>query len=166
MKHFKNSHTGFSFIEMMVALTLLATFGTSLFLVQTNIFAKILSTHRMVIQSNDIDQELVQFQIKVQQAIIQKKSPEKITINIKKQHPDRTISIKMKEIAQGSSLHKIFAKYVRIVQITIVQDQYQNDWYSFMYIPPISSQEASSKTEASGTETSEEEAPETPKGAA
>jgi len=141
---------GFSFIEMMIALTLLAVFGTSLFLVQTNILSKILTTHRLVAQSNDIDQELQQFQMQLHQAILQKKAPETATLSITKQNPDRTISIKLNPIAEKSSLHKIFAKQVRMTQITIKQDQYQTTWYSLLYIPAINPKpeaQAKNKTE-------------------
>jgi len=104
----------------------------------------------MVEQSNDIDQELQQFQMQVHQAILQKKAPETVTLNVTKKNPDRTISIKLNQIAEKSSLHKLFAKQLRMIQITIQQEQYQTNWYSLLYIPAINPKpesQAKNKTE-------------------
>lgn len=139
------NRSGFTFIEMMIALTLLATFGTSLFLVQTNILSKVFNTHRLFTYSNDILQQQFDLHMKLQQAVLQKKSIDTIKIEAKKKNPERTVTVTMKQIPEQSSLHKSFGKQVRFVQTTITHEQYKDTWYSFEYIPELDEKAASAK---------------------
>lgn len=133
---------GFTFIEVMVAIMLLATFGISLFTVQTNILSKILMTHRQLVYSNDIQKEEFDYLMKLQQAILQKKSPDQVTIQTTKNNPARTVTVTMKPIAEESSLYKTFSKQVRILETKIAHDKYQDTWYSLVYIPELQDQKA------------------------
>lgn len=141
--HKKN---GFSFIEIMVAMTLLAIFGTSLFLTQTNLFQKLLKTHTTVINLFETDQQLLKFHQQVQQALQQKKSPESVTVHHENQNPSYVTDIKVKRFSNNSKLFKDFEKTVGLVQATIKQDSKSEDWWSFMYI--VAPQEDETKKEA------------------
>lgn len=141
------TRNGFTFIEMMIALTLLATFGTSLFLMQTNILSKVFNTHRLVMYSGDVVQELLNLNMKLKQTVLQKKSLDTIKIETKKKNPERTITVTMKQISEASSLYKSFGKQVRLVQTTITHDQYKDVWYSFEYIPELNEKTNSAKSQ-------------------
>lgn len=145
---------GFSFVEMMIALTLLSIFGTSLFVTQTNILSRILTTHQLVIQSNDVDQALQQFHMQLYQAILDKKDPNTITTTIQHKNPDRTITLKLQPVAEQSSLHKNFSKQIRFIHITTsLQDNKKIDWYTLFYVPQINPQPEKKTPKENSTET-------------
>ncbi len=125
---------GFSFIEIMVALTLLAIFGTSLFLTQTNLLQKLLKTHTSVINLFETDQQLLQFQQQVQQALQQKKSPESVKLHHENKQLLLTTDIQVKRFSSGSKFFKDFEKTVGLVQATTQQDHTSEQWWSFIYL--------------------------------
>ncbi len=141
MIHFKNLKQGSSFIEMMVALTLLAIFGSSIFLVQSNIFTKIFKTHQTALINQDVTQELITLKTKIQQTVLQKKEVDVIALHEVKKNPERKIDLTLQKIPASSSLFKTFEKNIRIVQNTIT---YENNrkatWFTFTYIPVIQKQ--------------------------
>lgn len=140
---FKNLNHGFSFIEMMVALTLLAIFGSSIFLVQTDIFSKIFKTHQVSNVNQDVLQELIQLKNKIQQNIIQKKEIDNLAIHETKQNPERKIDLVLQKIPESSLLYSTFSKNIRIVKSTITYvNNHSVTWYTFMYIPTIQKKEA------------------------
>lgn len=132
--HLKNHKSGFSFIEIMVAMTLLAIFGSSLFLTQTSLLNKLLKTHTTVINLLETDQQLLKFHQQVQQALQQKKSPESVTLHHENQNPTYVTDIKVKHFSNNSKFFKDFEKTVGLVQATITQDNKSEQWWSFMYI--------------------------------
>lgn len=137
MIHFKNLRLGFSFIEIMVALTLLGIFGSSLFLVQSNIFSKVSKTHQSLFFNQDILYDIFQLKNKIHQAVLEKKSVDGITIQEDKKNPDRKINIKLLKISEQSEL-KDFSKTIRIVQSSATYDgQRTLNRFSFMYIPEL-----------------------------
>jgi prepilin-type N-terminal cleavage/methylation domain-containing protein len=134
---FKNLKPGFSFVEIMVALTLLGIFGSSLFLVQSNIFSRVSKTHQALFFNQDIMYDLFQLKNKIHQAVLEKKSVDAITIQEDKKYPDRKINIKLLKISDQSEL-KDFSKHVRIVQSSATYDAKRTlNWFSFMYIPEL-----------------------------
>ena len=128
------SRDGFLFIEMMVALTLLATFGSSLFLVQTNVLEKLFKTHTTITKMFELDKQWLQFTQNMQFALSQKKPIESIQLHHTNKNPDYVVDIKMKNIAQSSKLFKNFGKYAALVQASITQDNRSDTWWSFAYI--------------------------------
>ena len=135
----KDSRLVEQFIEMMVALTLLSIFGTSLFLVQTNIFSKLSKTHTTVVNMFALDEQLLKFNQDVQFALQQKKPLDNITLHQQHKNPDYTVDIKLKKFDQNSKLFKDFGTNIRLMQATISQDsptsQNPDVWYSFIYEP-------------------------------
>lgn len=137
MIHFKNLKSGFSFIEIMVALTLLGIFGSSLFLVQSNMFAKVFKTHQTLFFHQDIVHDLLKLKNKIHQAILQKQPIDAITVQENKKNPDRAINLKLYKISENSEL-KEFAKNVRIVESSATYDNKQTvTWFDFVYIPKL-----------------------------
>lgn len=135
MMHSKHLKTGFSFVEIMIALGLLGIFGSSLFLVQSNMFSKVFKTHQSLFFNQDIIYDLTQLKNKVHQAILQKESVDSITIQENKKNPDRKVSLKLVKISDQSEL-KDFSKNVRIVESSAIYDNNRTiKWFSFMYIP-------------------------------
>lgn len=139
MIHFKSHNAGFSFIEMMIALALLSIFGTSLFLVQTNILSKLSKTHTAVTNMFALDEQQIKFHQDIQFALLQKKPFDNIVLHHKNQNHDYTVDIKLKKIDQQSKLFKNFATNIRIMQATVSQDssmmKNSDNWYSFIYEP-------------------------------
>lgn len=145
---FKNLRHGFSFIEIMVALTLLSIFGSSLFLVQNNIFSKVSKVHKALFFNQDVIYDIFQLKNKVYQAVLEKKSADAITIHEDKKNPERKINIKLLKISDQSEL-KDFLKYVRIVQSSATYDTKETlNWFSFMYIPELREEEKSEQPKA------------------
>lgn len=132
--HLKNHKPGFSFIENMVAITLLAIFGTSLFLTQTSLFDKLLKTHTTIINLLETDQQLLKFHQQIQEALQQKKSPESVTLHHENKNPHYVTDIHVKRFSNNSKFFKNFEKTVGLVQATITQDNKSEQWWSFMYL--------------------------------
>ena len=138
---FKNLKPGFSFIEIMVALTLLGIFGSSLFLVQSTIFSKVLKTHQSLFFNQDIVYDLFQLKNKIYQSVLEKKPVDEITIKDDKKNPDRTINIKLLKISDQSELNG-FSKNIRIAQNSYTYDTHQTfNWFSLVYIPELIKEE-------------------------
>ncbi|MGZ6250583.1 MAG: PulJ/GspJ family protein [Candidatus Chromulinivorax sp.] len=65
MKPFNNLELGMSLIEVMIAIALLATFGTSLFMMQQYLFNRMELSQLQVIANMRMQQELVVYQKKM-----------------------------------------------------------------------------------------------------
>ncbi|MBI2344802.1 prepilin-type N-terminal cleavage/methylation domain-containing protein [Candidatus Dependentiae bacterium] len=145
---FKNLKAGFSFIEIIVALTLFAIFGSSLFLVQSNIFSKVLKTHQILFFNQDNIYHIMQLKNKIHHAVAEKQSVDTIKIKENKKNPDRSIDLKLINISDQSEL-KNFSSNVRIVESSVTyHDNRTIKWFSFVYIPEIAQdkQKEESKT--------------------
>ncbi|HSW75504.1 MAG TPA: prepilin-type N-terminal cleavage/methylation domain-containing protein [Candidatus Saccharimonadales bacterium] len=130
------TRNGFTFIEIIVALALLSIMGTSLFLMQSTIFQKLTKSHNIVSNLLEIDKEMIDFKLALAQALQDKKSMAEVTIHQVKHNPDMKIDVVVKPIQESSKLYKQFSKNVFMIQATITKDQQQNQWVSFLYVPP------------------------------
>ncbi|MBP6892748.1 hypothetical protein KBB68_04190 [Candidatus Babeliales bacterium] len=130
----------------MVAMTLLAIFGTSLFLTQTNLFQRLLKTHTAIINLFETDQQLLKFHQQIQQALQQKKPVDSVTFHHENKNPSYVTDIKIKHFSNDSKLFKDFEKTVGLVQATIQQDNKSEDWWSFIYIAKPKEDENIKKT--------------------
>lgn len=133
MMHLKN-HKGFLFVEMMIALTLLSIFGSSLFLVQTNLLEKLLKTHTTITKMFELDKQLLQFTQDMQFALSQKKNIDSIRLHHENKSPEYMVDIKIKNITPSSKLFKNFGKNVALIQASIAQDNRSDTWWNFAYI--------------------------------
>lgn len=141
---FKNLKYGFSFIEIMIALALLGIFGSSIFLVQNNIFSKIFKTHQSLFFNQDIIYDSIQLKNKIHLAVLEKQSVDSITIQESRKNPDRKMTIKLLPISSDSEL-KSFSKNLRIVQSSATyNDQRTIQWFNFIYIPKLTKEEEKS----------------------
>ncbi|MBP9764912.1 prepilin-type N-terminal cleavage/methylation domain-containing protein [Candidatus Babeliales bacterium] len=134
---FKNKNTGFSFIEMMIALTLLAVFGTSIFLVQANITSKVFKTHTALQPSYDMNYLLYQLNNKILQATIRKEDVNALSVSVEHKNPQETITLTLHPIAEKSELYKPFSKHIRAVHITQKTNDSTKVIHTFAYIPTI-----------------------------
>ena len=136
MMHFKNHNPGFAAVEVMISILLLATFGTSLFMTQAQIFAKVAHTHRKVmstILSATIFQEFAE---KISNAKKQKKPFDEIAIHKEIKYPDATINLIVKKIPEKSELFKDFSECLQLVDQTITINDKQNRMVTFLFAPP------------------------------
>lgn len=131
MMHSKN-HKGFSFIEMMVALAMLAIFGTSIMIVQTSLFEKLIKGHTKLLNMFVIDQYIVQFNEQVQQALQDKTSVETIALHHDNKNPEYTVDIKINPVATESALAKKFGSNIGITQITVKNNEITDTWYTLI----------------------------------
>lgn len=131
-----NALPGFSFIEVMVAITLLAIFGSSLFLVQTSLLSKLTKTHSAVINVLELDKQTTEWNLKVQQAFQDKKTAETIKLHEQHTNPDYTIDITCNPIHKDSILFEDFSEKLFVVQTTMKHDKNQDSSWTFLYFPP------------------------------
>ncbi|MCX5924299.1 MAG: prepilin-type N-terminal cleavage/methylation domain-containing protein [Candidatus Dependentiae bacterium] len=130
------SRSGFTFIEIIIALALLTIVGTSLFMMQSTIFQNLTKSHNSVSNLLELDKEMIDFKLAISQAVQEKKSVADVKVHKEKDNPDVKLDIVIKPIAQSSQLYKNFSKNVFMVQASAQRDQQQDQWFSFLYIPP------------------------------
>jgi len=142
------TRAGFTFIEIIIALTLLTIVGTSLFMMQSTIFQKLTKAHSSVSNLLEIDKEIIDFKLALAQALQEKKNVADVKIHQEKQNPDIKLDIVIKPIAQSSQLYKNFSKNVFMVQATATRDKQEDQWFSFLYIPPKPEKEEAPSTKS------------------
>lgn len=140
------SRSGFTFIEIIIAIALLTIVGSSLFMMQSTIFQKLEKSHHAVSNLFEIDKEMINLNLALAQALQEKKGIKDVKIHKEKHNPDITIDVVIKSIQESSQLHQKFSKNVFMVQSTVKKDQQQNQWFSFLYIPPKQEETPSAKT--------------------
>lgn len=145
MTPFKSHKPGFSFIEIMIAIMLLAIFGTSLFMTQTKILSTVSKTHNKVMNSLFFATSKSDLITKKLDAKKQNKSFETITITKEISYPQLTVQTLVKKIPEKSDLFKDFGHDVMLVNQTIIRDDKKNSVISFLFTPPIEKKEDSSK---------------------
>ena len=148
---FKNHNAGFAFLEIMIAITLLAIFGTSLFMTQANIFKNISRTHRKVMDCILRPTIWPDFIIKKIEAQKEKKDLNLITIDKEIKAFATTLQLKIKKIPEKSVLYQDFGDYLQVVDQTIMKDDKKNHMISFLFNPPP----AQEKIDISHTKTSD-----------
>ena len=138
MAAFKNRNlTGFAFIEIMIAITLLSLFGTTLFLIQSNIFANVARTHIKVLNLIRAQSLRTTFYTKKMNLLQQKKSFAELKFDKEFKEPHMTIKIEVKKIPEASELYKKFTQSLLLVDQTItIQDKIFHN-ISFLYQPEL-----------------------------
>ncbi|MCX5923129.1 MAG: prepilin-type N-terminal cleavage/methylation domain-containing protein [Candidatus Dependentiae bacterium] len=129
--------SGFTFMEIMIALMILSIFGSSLFMMQVTIFQKVEKPHVAVENLLEIDREMINLKVEIDQAHKEKKELRAIKIHRQKQNPDQTIDISIEAIKETSSLFKKFGKNVSFVQATTAQGKHSDQWITFLFTPPV-----------------------------
>ena len=135
MKHFKHRKAGFSFLELMIAITLLSIFGTTIFMLQSNIVEKTYRTHITSTIQRYIDTIEPDFMLKKMQHLHQKLPLDSIVITKNITNPAIDITLRVKEIPEQSSLHKDFGKYIRIVDQELTTNTSKKNIVSFTFAP-------------------------------
>lgn len=127
---------GFSFIEVMIAITLLAIFGSSLFLVQTSLLSRLTKTHTQVINTLELDKQMAEWNLQVQQAFQDKKTADIIKLHHEHTNPYYTVDIKCNHMSKDSALFEDFHEKLFIVQATLKHDNKQDSSWTILYFPP------------------------------
>lgn len=135
MKHFKNLNPGFTIIESMFALTLLTIFGTSLFMLQTNILFKTTLAHYKVIRTLNLHKLKRTFDTQIFKKTQNNESIDNVHVEMKLKAPDTELSIKTKKIPEQSKLHKKFEKNLYIVHHTAKIDNKKDDFITLLFAP-------------------------------
>lgn len=141
MIHFNNHKPGFSFIEVMIAILLLAIFGTSLFITQAKIISTVSKTHSKVINAFLYTTSLPELITKKIDAKKQNKSLETISINKKITYPEATIQTSVKKLSEKSELFKDFGNYLTLVNQSITREEKTSHIVNFLFTPPIEKKE-------------------------
>lgn len=164
MIHFNSHKPGFSFIEIMIAIMLLAIFGTSLFMTQTKILSTISKTHNKVINAFQYAASIPELITKKIDTKKQNKSFDTITINKQIKYPQMSIQTSVKKIPEKSELFKDFKNSLMLVNQTITRDDKKNLMISFLFTPPIEKKEETMAKDVAKSIAKEQ--PATPKGGA
>jgi len=141
MMHLPRSKPGFTFIEIMIALMLLSTFGTSLFMMQATIFQKVAKPHSTVANLLELDQEMINLKIQILQTVKAQKELTSVKIHTQKQDPERSIDVVIQPIKETSALFKKFGKNVSVIQATTTREKQKDQWLTFLFTPPKAEEE-------------------------
>lgn len=139
---------GFTFMEIMISLAILSTFGTSLFMMQATIFQKVEKPHITVVNLLELDKEMINLKIEIDQAIKEKKELSAIKLHRQKQDPERAIDISITPIKETSQLFKKFGKNVSIIKAVTTQGKQSDQWFTFLFTPPTVEEAEPKKPEA------------------
>lgn len=136
MIRFKSLKPGFSFLEVMIAIVLLAIFGTSLFQIQAYIFSNTSKSHHKTVALLELDKVVPDFALKCFNSLKEKKSISKLSLQKELQNTNATIAITTKPIDEKSSLFKDFSNAAKVINKTIIIDDKKEQAISFAFIPP------------------------------
>lgn len=135
MKRFKHHNSGFTILEMMVALTLLATLGTSIFMIQSRLFSKITKAHLLTQITLNIDKELFEFYVNIEQLLSQKKSPKDLKRTFTAQNPHREITLQLEPINPASTLYSVHNENLYWIKVAIKSEQSVQNMKLLFYAP-------------------------------
>jgi len=139
MKPFKHLKQGMSFIEVVAALAILAIFGSSLFLMQTYLFDRILVSQRKLFAQLRMQTELIAYQTEILKELFAQEGP--IEKSLQKtseafEHPDMTVMIKTRSDFKDTSLQD----YKNLYLISTVANNMDKEYgtsYFFVFIPKV-----------------------------
>ena len=139
MKNFKHLKPGMSFIEVVAALGILAIFGTSLFLMQTYLFDRIMVSQRKLIANLRMQTELIAYQTEILKELFAQKGPVEESLKPKDksfEHPDMTIKIKTRSDFKDTPLKDYKNLYLISTQANNADKEYGRS-YTFVFIPKV-----------------------------
>lgn len=139
MKHFKHLEPGMSFIEVVVAIGILAMFGTSLFTMQTYLFERIVISQRKIIANLRMQTELIAYQTDILKELFAQKGPvqESLKPKVKEfESPEMTVKIQTVSDFKETPLKNYKNLYLIEVQAANQDKEYGHAYY-FTYIPKV-----------------------------
>jgi len=139
MKRFNHLESGMSFIEVIAAIGILAIFGSSIFLMQEYLFARIQIAQHAVIANFRMQSQLVEYQRKIlEEMLVQEGQVEKSIAPSSKEftHPDMTISITTRSKFEQKEYKDLRDLYLISVQASKDKKEY-GKLYRFIFIPKI-----------------------------
>lgn len=139
MNRFKHLKPGMSFIEVILAIGVLAMFGSSLFLMQAYLFDRIAISQKMLTAKIQMQTELIAYRLEILKELYGFKGP--VTDSLKEKikefsHPDMTVSIKTRQDFKETQF-KDFKDLYLITSKAQYKDKLYSDSYTFIYIPKV-----------------------------
>ena len=128
-----------SFIEVVAALGILAIFGTSLFLMQTYLFDRIMVSQRKLYANLRMQTELIAYQTEILKELFAQNGPVQESLKPKDkefEHPDMTIKIKTRQDFRDTPLKDYKDLYLISTQANNGDKEYGRS-YVFVYIPKV-----------------------------
>lgn len=150
MIRFKNHNSGFAFIEIMIAIALLAVFGTNLFMTQGQLFANVARTHYTVIKTLLTSIIAPDFLLKLADTKKAKKPTDTIIIDKDIQYPSAHCHLEIKKIPEKSALFEDFHNYLQLVEQTVIYNDKKSRFVTFLFNPPPPKENEATKTVAKG----------------
>lgn len=139
MKHSKHLKEGMSFIEVVAAITILAIFGSSIFLMQTYLFERIIISQRKLSATLRMQKELVAYRLEILKELLAHKGPIEESLKEKSKQfsdPDMMIAIKTHSDFKNTK----FKDYKDLYLITAQAKHQEQEYaalYTFIYIPKV-----------------------------
>src|SRR3990167_6001809 len=137
MRPFNHLKQGMSFIEVVAALGILAIFGTSLFLMQTYLFDRILVSQRKLFAQLRMQTELIAYQTAILKELFAQKGPVEKSLQEKSknfEHPDMTVTIKTRSDFKDTSLQDYKNLYLISTHANNMDKEYGKSYF-FVFIP-------------------------------
>ena len=128
-----------SFIEVVAALGILAIFGTSLFLMQTYLFDRIMVSQRKLYANLRMQTELMAYQTEILKELFAQNGPVQECLKPKDknfEHPDMTIKIKTRQDFKETPLQDYKDLYLISTMANNGDKEYGRS-YVFVYIPKV-----------------------------
>ncbi len=125
------------FVEIMIAIFLLAIFGTSLFVTQAKIFAVCAKTHAKVAYIAQSDALRTDFAVQLARAARDKKSFDTIAIDKTVSYPPSTVHLSLQPFASDTEVYQKFEKQMRCVMVTSSIGDIQYSKGSFLWTPDL-----------------------------
>ena len=139
MKHFKHLKPGMSFIEIVAAISVLAIFGSSLFLMQAYLYERIAISQKVLCAKLHMQTELIAYRIEILKELFAQKGPVTDSLQDKSKdftHPDMTVQIKTRSDFKETKFKDFKDLYLITTQAKLQDREYGNS-YTFIDIPKV-----------------------------
>jgi len=139
MRPFNHLKQGMSFIEVVAALGVLAMFGSSLFLMQTYLFDRILVSQKKLFASLRIQTELIAYQSDILKELFAQKAPVAESLQTKSkdfEQPDMTVTIKTRSNFKETPFEKFKDLYLITATANSADKEYGKSYF-FIFIPKV-----------------------------
>lgn len=139
MKPFKHLESGMSFIEVVLAIGILAIFGSSLFMMQAYLFNRIAFAEKALVAKLQMQTELIAYRLDILKELFAFKGPVTQSLQTKTKeffNPDMTVTITTRSDFKETKF-KSFQDLYLITTKAEQSDTLYGSSYTFVYIPKV-----------------------------
>ena len=139
MRPFNHLKQGMSFIEVVAALGILAIFGTSLFLMQTYLFDRILVSQKKLFANLRMQKELVTYQTEILKESFAQKGPVQESLQQKTKefdNPEMNVMVKTRSNFKETPFEKFKDLYCISTTANNADKEYGKSYF-FIFIPKV-----------------------------